>query len=123
MTGGPEEVLAKFLAATMTDKVERFVGFARSPKHQKKILDALYHDFSKLLNRALIVRGLPDVAWDLPALIFRPPRQFGAPAPTLRAAHTQMLTPILVITLNGKYGFYREEDYLDTELLLSTLDR
>jgi hypothetical protein len=35
MTGVPEAVLAKFLAPTMTDKVERFVGFARSPKPPK----------------------------------------------------------------------------------------
>ena len=114
----PDEALAAFLRGSLGTKRDRTIDFATRPKTRPKFLDLLYHQLGGLFRPACAVGQLPDTAWALPAYRFSPPHEFGASVPTLRAAHDVDGHSELVITTDGRYGYWRDEMYADAETLI-----
>jgi hypothetical protein len=114
----PEQALVHFLERVLLrQKAERFITFARSKKAHSKFLDTLYHQFSGLIDSRATVSALPAIAWETPAFRFRPPREFGVSVETLRFDYDSGVDNVLCITHDGKYGFWHEETYCDSQLL------
>ena len=78
----------------------------------------MYHQLGGLFRHSCVVAELPDAAWVQPALRFKPPRHFGLPVPTLRAAYLENGQNELVISSDGRFGFWRDETYADSETLV-----
>lgn len=113
-----EQVLLVFLHGSLAAKRARVVDFASRAKTRSKFLDLLYHQLGDLVRPSSIVEQLPSLAWSQPALRFKPPAEFGAAVGTLREAHAQGGQNELVITADGRFGYWRDETYVDSEILL-----
>ncbi len=115
----PPDVVAMFLKGTLSNRWrDRYVGFVAKPKTEEKLLQSLYHDLMACFDQRAIVAKLPESAWDSPALSFSSDG-FGRSETSLRDAHERCADAVLVVTCDGRYGFHREEDLYDTELLLA----
>jgi hypothetical protein len=121
-----EQALLVFLRGSLGAKRDRILDFAGRPKAHTKFLDLLYHQLGGLFRESVIVAQLPDGAWQLPAFRFKPRDTFGVPVTNLRAAYLEDGQNELVITTDGRYGYWRDETYVDLETLviadLSKLD-
>jgi len=114
----PEESLIAFLGGSLGTKRERILDFVARPKTRRKFMDMLYHQLGEYFDRACLVSALPETAWRQPAFRFSPPSDFGVVVASLRQAHQQLDQPELVITQDGRYGFWRDETYVDLEMLV-----
>ena len=113
-----DEALLVFLRGTLSAKKDRILDFAGRPKAHTKFLDLLYHQLGGLFRKSGVVAQLPDDAWTLPAFRFKPRETFGIPVANLRAAYLEDGQNELVITTNGRYGYWRAETYVDSEILV-----
>jgi len=112
------DALTVFLRDTLGSKRDRILDFVSRDKAHPKFLDLLYHTLGGLFRRTCVVDTLPDAAWNAPAYRFRPPKEFGTPVQTLRAAYRACGQNELVITNDGRYGYWRDETYADAETLV-----
>jgi hypothetical protein len=78
----------------------------------------LYHQLGGLFRKSGVVVQLPDGAWALPAFRFKPREGFGVPVANLRAAYDEGGQNELLITADGRYGYWRDETYVDSETLV-----
>ena len=113
-----EQALLVFLGGSLGAKRDRILEFAARPKTHTKFLDLLYHQLGGLFRESSVVTQLPDGAWVQPAFRFKPRDAFGLPVPNLRAAHLEGGQEELVITTDGRYGYWRDERYADSETLV-----
>jgi hypothetical protein len=113
-----EQALLEFLEGCLAAKRRRVLDLARRPKARAKFLELLHHQLGDLFREACVVDQLPDAAWVTPALRFKPPREFGLPVTSLRAAYTDGGQNELVITVDGRYGYWRDEVIVDSERLV-----
>lgn len=113
------EALLVFLRGSLGTKQDRIVDFATRPKARAKFLALLYHQLGALFRESSVVARLPDRVWALPAFRFTPPDGFGAPISRLRTAYDEDGQNELVITADGLYGYWRDEIYADSEVLIS----
>jgi hypothetical protein len=113
-----DEALLVFLRGTLGAKRDRILDFAGRPKAHTKFLDLLYHQLGGLFHESSVVAQLPDGAWALPAFRFKPRETFGVPVANLRAAYLEHGQNELVITADGRYGYWRDETYVDLETLV-----
>jgi hypothetical protein len=60
-----------------------------------------------------------DAAWNAPAYRFKSPEEVGTPVPTLRTLYQACGQNELVITSDGRYGYWRDETYTDAETLIA----
>ena len=119
-----DATLLTFLRGSLGAKRERVVDFVARPKSREKFLALLDHQLGALFDSRCIVRELPSAAWQSPALRFRPPADFGIPAGSLREAFDELGQSELVVTADGRYGYWRDETYVDsTVLVAAVLDR
>jgi len=94
------------------------LGDVVSSPQRLRLLDLLFHELSSYFREASIVTQLPNGAWARPAFRFKPGAGFGLPVANLRAAYVEDGQSELVITADGRYGYWRDETYTDSELLL-----
>ena len=113
-----DEALLVFLRGSLGAKRDRILDFARRPKAHTKFLDLLYHQLGGLFRTSSVVAQLPDGAWALPAFRFKPREGFGVPVANLKAAYDEGGQNELLITTDGRYGYWRDETYLDSETLV-----
>lgn len=113
-----EDALLAFLAGSLGAKRERLLDFVRRPNARSKFLELLHHELGGLFEDGNVVRSLPAHAWQQTAFRFMPPHDFGLPVRSLRDAYTQQLTNELVVTGDGIYGYWRDETYVDAEVLV-----
>jgi hypothetical protein len=113
-----DEALLVFLRGTLGAKRDRILDFAGRPKAHTKFLDLLYHGLGGLFRESSVVAQLPDGAWTLPAFRFKPREKFGVPVANLRAAYLEDGQNELVITTDGRYGYWRDERRVDSETLI-----
>jgi hypothetical protein len=113
-----EEALLVFLRGSLGAKRDRILDFAGRPKAQTKFLDLLYHQLGGFFRQSNVVAQLPDGAWPLPAFRFEPREGFGVPVANLRSAYVEGGQNELVITTDGRYGYWRDETYVDSETLV-----
>ena len=113
-----DQALLVFLRGTLGEKRARILDFASRPKAHAKFLDLLYHQLGGLFRESSVVAQLPDGAWALPAFRFKPRETFGVPVANLRAAYLEDGQNELVITTDGRYGYWRDETYVDLETLV-----
>jgi len=113
-----DQALLVFLRGSLGAKRDRILDFAGRPKAHTKFLDLLYHQLGGLFRESSIVAKLPDRAWVLPAFRFKPREAFGVPIANLRAAYLEAGQNELVITTDGRYGYWRDETYVDLETLV-----
>jgi hypothetical protein len=114
----PDQALLVFLHGSLGAKRARVVDFASRAKTRSKFLDLLYHQVGGLVRASSVVAQLPSAAWGQAALRFKPPAEFGIPVATLRDAYAENGQNELVITADGHYGYWRDETYVDSEILL-----
>jgi len=117
-TVNADDALLVFLRGSLGAKRDRILDFAGRPKAHTKFLDLLYHQLGGLFRKSSVVAQLPDGAWLLPALRFKPQEGFGVPVANLRAAYGEGGQNELVITTDGRYGYWRDETYVDSETLV-----
>ncbi len=118
------EVIVAFLSRALESRWrDRFVGFVSRPKTQGKFLDALHHNLFGRFDSRVIVSSLPDSAWASPAYSFSTAGGFGVVESSMRDAHARCDDAILVVTRDGACGYYREEDLIDSEVLISVAAR
>ena len=114
------DTLADFLHGTLKSRwVERYCGLVAKPKNEGKFLDDLHHHLMDRLDLRAVVEALPESAWSSPAFSFSAADGFGKRHSSLREAHSGFRDAILAITTDGRHGFHREEDLMDTEVLLA----
>jgi hypothetical protein len=113
-----DEALLVFLRGSLDAKRDRILDFVGHPKGHAKFLDLLYHQLGGLFRKSNVVPQLPDGAWALPAFRFKPQEGFGIPVANLRAAYDEDGQSELVITTDGRYGYWRDETYVDSETLV-----
>jgi len=113
-----DQALLVFLRGSLGAKRERTLDFAGRAKAHGKFLDLLYHELGGLFRKSNIVAQLPETAWALPAFRFRPPGDFGMRIASLRAAYLEDEQNELVITVEGRYGYWRDQTYADLETLV-----
>jgi len=112
------DALLVFLRGSLGPKRDRILDFAARPKAHAKFLDLLYHQLGELFRASCVVARLPDAAWNQSAFRFKPPDDFGVPVTSLRAAYGELGENELVITTDGRYGYWRDETYVDSETLV-----
>ena len=112
------QLLASFLSNALAKRRDRYAEFAVRPKTQPKLLRAFHHERLECFDQRKVVESLPESAWALPAFTFSSPSTFGLASSSLRAAYEAESDAFLIITANGRYGVHREEDLVDTELLI-----
>ena len=110
--------LLVFLRGSLGAKRDRILDFAGRPKAHSKFLELLYHQLGELFHTSSVVAQLPDDAWALPAFRFKPGEGFGVPVPSLRSAYDEGGQNELVITTDARYGYWRDETYVDSEALV-----
>jgi hypothetical protein len=113
-----DEALLVFLRGSLGAKRDRVLDFAGRPKAHTKFLDLLYHQLGGLFLKSNVLAQLPDAAWALPAFRFKPGEGFGVPVANLRTAYDEGGQNELVITTDGRYGYWRDETYVDSETLV-----
>jgi len=113
-----DEALLAFLRGSLAANQDRILDFAGRPKARSKFLDLLYHQLGGLFRKSSIVSQLPDSAWALPAFRFKPREGFGVPVANLRVAYIEGGQNELVITTDARYGYWRDETYVDSETLV-----
>ncbi|HYP98680.1 MAG TPA: hypothetical protein VER96_08400 [Polyangiaceae bacterium] len=113
-----DDALLLFLHVSLGAKRERVLDFVRRPKARSKFLDLLYHQLGGFFGAGSIVAQLPAIAWNAPAFRFSPPSEFGTPAASLRHAYDEGKQNELVVTADGRYGYWRDETYVDSETLV-----
>ncbi len=108
-----QQALAKFLSASLSEKRERLVGFALSPKKktQRKIIRLFYHELECILRPEVQVTSLSNAVWNTKAYLFCDPRNIGTEFETLNDAmdNSEGNDERLAITHNGEYGCLRTE--------------
>ncbi|RLB63667.1 MAG: hypothetical protein DRH08_10745 [Deltaproteobacteria bacterium] len=108
-----QQALANLLSASLTERCERYVGFALSPKKktQQKIIKLVYHELEHMLRKDVQVETLPDTVWNTRAYLFCEPRDIGTEFETLSDAMAQIdgNEERLAITRDGEYGCLRTE--------------
>jgi hypothetical protein len=117
-----QRALVRFLSASLSEKRERLVGFALSPKKktQQKITTLVYHELECMLKPEVQVPTLPDGARNSKAYLFCEPRHNGTEFSTLNEAmnHAEGNQERLAITHDGVCGCLRTEMsgdiYVDT---------
>jgi hypothetical protein len=115
-----DEALLVFLRGSLGVKRDRILDFAGRPKAHTKFLDLLYHQLGELFRKSNVVAQLPDGAWAMPGFRFKPQEGFGIPITNLRTAYDEGGQNELVITSDGRYGYWRDETYVDSETLVIT---
>jgi hypothetical protein len=119
----PRDAIAMFLKGTLSNRWrDRYVAFVAKPKTEGKLISSLPHHLMACFDQRAIVTKLPESAWNSPALCFST-EGFGLPEASLRSAHDRCADAVLAITHDGRFGFHREEDLYDTELLLAARGR
>jgi hypothetical protein len=113
-----EATLVRFLSRALGPKRERFVGLVTSPSRRSKFLNSLHHELERSFDRSSLVASLPQHAWQLPALRFAPPNDFGVEQPSLTAAYDLRVYTQLVISIDARYGFLRAEGQMDAQLFV-----
>jgi hypothetical protein len=96
-------------------KRDRILDFAGRPESHTKFLNLLYHQLGEFFRKSNVVAQLPDGAWALSAFRFEPQEGFGIPVTNLRTAYDEDGQNELVITTDGRYGYWRDETYADSE--------
>lgn len=112
------ELLSSFLDRALARKRSRYVGFLTTAKGRSKVLQALHHDLLDCFDERIVVERLPDEALEAHAIVFAPPSRFGANGRTLRDVLESHECSCLAVSVDGRYGVYRPETYLDAGLLL-----
>jgi hypothetical protein len=114
------EALCHFLQGTIEpSRVDRFVGFASRPRSEAKCLDELHNYFRERVAPAALVTSLPDRVWNDPAYSFSLQRGFGVTETTMRTPHEGYDDGILVISQDGRFGYFRPESWADGEILVA----
>lgn len=113
-----EQALLTFLEGSLGAKRDRILDFAGRPKARAKFLNLLYHQLGGLFRQSCVVALLPNAAWNMAAYRFRPAEEFGQPVHSLRAAYAEGSQNELVLTVDGRYGYWRDETYVDSEVLV-----
>lgn len=113
-----EQALLVFLGGSLGAKRDRILDFVGRSKARAKFLDLLYHQLGGFFRQACVVSQLPSSAWTRPAFRFKPREEFGLPVASLRAAYVEAGQNELVITADGRYGYWRDETYADSETLV-----
>jgi hypothetical protein len=114
----PASALEVFVRAVFAEKRDRAVDFIRRPRARLKFLALLCHQLGSLFRADSLKTALPADAWSLPAFRFRV-RAFGESVSSLRAAFEEGAQEELVITVDGRFGYWRDEDLVDSETLVA----
>ena len=108
-----QQALAKFLSAVLSERHERLVGFALSPKKktQRKIIQLVYHEFECILKPEVQIASLSTAVWNTKAYLFCEPKNIGTEFDTLKEAmeYSDGNDARLAITHDGEYGCLRTE--------------
>jgi hypothetical protein len=116
----PCDTLIRFLQRTLQSRWRaRYIDLVSRATAQGKFLSSLHHELLDRFAPEHIVRSLPEAAWSCPAFSFSTAGGFGVAEESLRDAHNRSDDAILVITKDGGFGYHREEDRIDTEILIS----
>jgi hypothetical protein len=97
---------------------ERILRLASTPGLESKFLSLLHHKFFPFIDQRKIAKAISGQAWEQPALSFSTMKGFGCAEKSLMVAHRVTDMAILVITVDGLYGFYRDEGSVDSEVLI-----
>ena len=114
------DALLVFLDRALARKKERVIGFASKRKTRTKFLDMLYHQLPALFDERVVVEDLPERAWKAPAYLFIPPDEFGGVGHALGDVFEAEDGPILCISSDGRYGFFKDETYVDETCIINT---
>ena len=114
------DALCQFLRGTIErSRVDRFIGFASQPRSEAKCLKELHGAFRERVASAALVTSLPEGVWNQPAFSFSLERGFGVAEPSMRARHQEYDDGILVISRDGRFGYFRPESWADGEVLVA----
>ncbi len=109
------EALKTFLFnALVKTRRQRLINFAAKPKTQSKFLDAIYHDLEDCFDNSKRVDALPDSVVSMPGYKFQPPESFGHPIASLGDYYRGSAESYLVVTIDGKFGIYGPETFIDS---------
>jgi len=117
------QALAQFLSGALSRRRDRYVEFASKPKTQAKLLEALHHELHDCFDSAVVKQSLPERAWSAAAFLYSPEAGFGLSFGSLRLATEHLPDAFLALTQDGVFGVHREEDSIDTQLLISLVRR
>ncbi|RBP45736.1 hypothetical protein DES53_102118 [Roseimicrobium gellanilyticum] len=109
--------LQQFLERALCRRKDRYLDFIARPKSRGKFLEAIYHELEYCFDASRSVKSLPAQILDLPALRYKPPKDFGVPMVTLREAFKSEDESFLAISLDGTSGIFQPETFRDSRLL------
>src|SRR5215471_1344415 len=99
--------LCQFLRGAIDpSRVDRFVGFASRPRSEAKCLNELHNSFREKVVAGVLVTSLPDNVWNQPAYSFSLSGGFGVVEPSMRTPHEGHDDGILVISQDGRFGYF-----------------
>ncbi len=114
------DALCSFLRrAIKPARRERLIGFAQKPKTRRKLLEAIYHDLERAIDRSATVQFLPESRLDAPAYCFSPPSTFGEHIPSLREIVGS--TEVLAVARDASAAYYCPESYVDSGVFFNWL--
>jgi hypothetical protein len=113
-----DETLLAFLRGSLGAKRDRLLDFVARSKSRSKFIALLYHELGGLFDSACVVPDLPGAAWITPALRFRSVSEFGTSVRTFKSAYDELAQAELVVTIDARYGFWRDETFVDSEILV-----
>lgn len=118
-----DEALARFLRGSLAGRARaRFLGLAGTRAFARKVSAAISHALEEAFDPRAVVDDLPEEAWDSPGWLWKGREEGAVPVSSLREAYDSPWADRLVISEDGRFGFHRAEDYLDSELLLVARD-
>jgi hypothetical protein len=102
-------------------KASRFTELTSSKKCQRKILDALSHEFERAVREAASRKRDYSKLWEMPCFAFHPRVGFGAEFSNVRVAYDELTLDDgwLILLRDGSAGIFRPEAAWDNEKLIA----
>ena len=113
-----QQAFVKFVKRTVTpEKARRFAALAETKNGQRKLLDALSHEFESAIVAQAAPPSADDAIWQQPCYVFRERTGFGVDAASMREAYDELSTrdSWLIILCDSSAGIHRPEDRWDDE--------
>src|SRR5262245_34150804 len=106
--------------ALLPAPARRFAALAPSKQGQRKILEALCHEFEPAVRPTATRQTVEASLMDEPCFMFRDGDGFGVEFATVRRAydHLSLVDGWLILLLDGSAGIYRPEARWDREQMI-----
>jgi hypothetical protein len=103
------------------EKARRFAELCASKKGQRKVLNALCHEFEPAIRSAAVQGGGYDQLWSSPCFVFYAPLGFGVEFASVREAYHQLSLDDswLILLRDASAGIHRPESRWDDEKLIA----